>query len=212
MSPIFNFLFEQYSSSSPSDIALEITAVIFGFASVWFSKQNNILVFPTGLISTSIFVYLLLKWQLLGDMMINAYYFIMSLYGWYIWTRKIDSKQVTPISKTSKREQLIGGAIFMASILAVYLVYQIFEMWTSWVAYVDTLTTALFFVGMWLMAKRKIENWIFWIIADIISVPLYFYKGFTFTSLQYLGFTILAIFGFLAWKKHLNNTRLAALK
>ena len=100
----------------------------------------------------------------------------------------------------------------MASILAVYLVYQIFEMWTSWVAYVDTLTTALFFVGMWLMAKRKIENWIFWIIADIISVPLYFYKGFTFTSLQYLGFTILAIFGFLAWKKHLNNTRLVALK
>ena len=212
MSPIFNFLFEQYSSSSPSDIALEITAVIFGFASVWFSKQNNILVFPTGLISTSIFVYLLFKWQLLGDMMINGYYFIMSLYGWYIWTRKIDSEQVTPISKTSKREQLIVGAIFMASILAVYLVYQIFEMWTSWVAYVDTLTTALFFVGMWLMAKRKIENWIFWIIADIISVPLYFYKGFTFTSLQYLGFTILAIFGFLAWKKHLNNTRLAALK
>ena len=100
----------------------------------------------------------------------------------------------------------------MASILAVYLVYQIFEMWTSWVAYVDTLTTALFFVGMWLMAKRKIENWIFWIIADIISVPLYFYKGFTFTSLQYLGFTILAIFGFLAWKKHLNNNRLVALK
>ena len=212
MSPIFNFLFEQYSSSSSSDIALEITAVIFGFASVWFSKQNNILVFPTGLISTSIFVYLLFKWQLLGDMMINGYYFIMSLYGWYIWTRKIDSEQVTPISKTSKREQLIVGAIFMASILAVYLVYQIFEMWTSWVAYVDTLTTALFFVGMWLMAKRKIENWIFWIIADIISVPLYFFKGFTFTSLQYLGFTILAIFGFLAWKKHLNNARLAALK
>ena len=157
-------------------------------------------------------MYLLFKWQLLGVMMINGYYFIMSLYGWYIWTRKIDSEQVTPISKTSKREQLIVGAIFMASILAVYLVYQIFEMWTSWVAYVDTLTTALFFVGMWLMAKRKIENWIFWIIADIISVPLYFFKGFTFTSLQYLGFTILAIFGFLAWKKHLNNTRLVALK
>ena len=92
----------------------------------------------------------------------------------------------------------------------VFVVYQIFEMWTSWVAYVDTFTTALFFVGMWLMAKRKIENWIFWIIADIISVPLYFYKGFTFTSLQYLSFTILAIFGFLAWKKHLNNIPQAA--
>ena len=142
--------------------------------------------------------------------MINGYYFMMSLYGWYIWTRKIDSEHVTPISKTTKNEQFLVGVIFIATLIVVFVVYQIFEMWTSWVAYVDTFTTALFFVGMWLMAKRKIENWIFWIIADIISVPLYFYKGFTFTSLQYLGFTILAIFGFLAWKKHLNNIPQAA--
>ena len=210
MSQIFNFLFEQYSNSAPIDVVLEITAVIFGFASVWYSKQNNILVFPTGIISTSIFVYLLFKWQLIGDMMINGYYFIMSFYGWYVWTRKIDSEHLTPISKTTKKEQLFGVVIFVATLIVVFMVYQIFDMWTSWVAYVDTFTTALFFVGMWLMAKRKIENWIFWIIADIISVPLYFYKGFTFTSLQYLGFTILAIFGFLAWKKHLNNTHQAA--
>ena len=210
MNHIFNFLFEQYSNSSSIDVFLEITAVLFGFVSVWCSKQNNVLVFPTGLISTSIFVYLLFKWQLLGDMMINGYYFIMSLYGWYIWTRKVDSENVTPISETTKREKLMGVIIFIATLIFVYAIYQFFEMWTSWVAYVDTLTTALFFVGMWLMAKRKIENWIFWIVADIISVPLYFYKGFTFTSLQYLGFTILAIFGFLAWKKHLNNIPQAA--
>jgi nicotinamide mononucleotide transporter len=205
MSHIFNFLFEQYSGYALTDIVLEITAVIFGFASVWYSKQNNILVFPTGLVSTSIFVYLLFKWQLIGDMMINGYYFIMSLYGWYIWTRKVDSEHVTPISRMTKREQFTGVIIFIATLLFVFVVYQFFDMWKGWVAYVDTLTTALFFVGMWLMAKRKIENWIFWIVADIISVPLYFYKGFTFSSLQYLGFTIIAIFGFLAWKKHLNN-------
>jgi len=205
MSHIFNFLFEQYSGYALTDIVLEITAVIFGFASVWYSKQNNILVFPTGLVSTSIFVYLLFKWQLIGDMMINGYYFIMSLYGWYIWTRKVDSEHVTPISRMTKREQFTGVIIFIATLLFVFVVYQFFDMWKGWVAYVDTLTTALFFVGMWLMAKRKIENWIFWIVADIISVPLYFYKGFTFYSLQYLGFTIIAIFGFLAWKKHLNN-------
>jgi len=205
MNHIFNFLFEQYSSYAPKDVYLEITAVIFGFASVWYSKRNNILVFPTGLISTSIFVYLLFKWQLIGDMLINGYYFIMSLYGWYIWTRKVDSEHVTPISKTTKKEQLIGVVLFVVTLLFVFVVYQFFDMWNGWVAYVDTFTTALFFVGMWLMAKRKIENWIFWIVADIISVPLYFYKGFTFSSLQYLGFTIIAIFGFLAWKKHLNN-------
>jgi len=205
MNQVFDFLFSQYNESATVDIVLEIVAVIFGFLSVWYSKQNKIWVFPTGMISTSIFVYLLLKWGLLGDMMINGYYFIMSVYGWYIWTRKVDETHVTPISRTTSKEKLMSIGIFIATMIFVYIIYKSFDKWTSWVAYVDTVTTAIFFVGMWLMAKRKIENWIYWIIGDIISVPLYFYKGFTFTSLQYLGFTFIAIFGYLAWKKYLNK-------
>ena len=210
MNPIFEFFFGQYSEYETIDIVLEIVAVFFGFLSVWFSKQNKVLVFPTGMISTVIFVYLLLKWELLGDMMINAYYFIMSVYGWYIWTRKVDDKHVTPISRMSFNGKKISIAIFLVTLLFVFLVYQAFDKWTSWVAYVDTITTAIFFVGMWLMARRKLENWIFWIIGDVISVPLYFYKGFTFTSLQYLGFTFIAIFGYLAWKKSIDNNPLTA--
>ncbi|WJJ97324.1 nicotinamide riboside transporter PnuC [Algibacter luteus] len=205
MNPIFDFFFGQYSGYETVDIVLEIVAVFFGFLSVWFSKQNNVLVFPTGMISTIIFVYLLLKWELLGDMMINGYYFIMSVYGWYIWTRKVDEEHVTPISKTSFNEKKTSLAIFLGTLVFVFLVYNVFDKWTSWVAYIDTITTAIFFVGMWLMARRKLENWIFWIIGDVISVPLYFYKGFTFTSLQYLGFTVIAIFGYIAWKKSINN-------
>ena len=205
MNQVFNFFFEQYAAYETIDIVLEIVAVIFGFLSVWFSKQNKIWVFPTGMISTSIFVYLLLKWGLLGDMMINGYYFIMSVYGWYVWTRKIDDTQVTPISKINFKEKKISVAIFFATLLFVFIIYKTFDKWSDWVAYADTITTAIFFVGMWLMAKRKIENWIFWIIGDIISVPLYLYKGFTFTSFQYLGFTFIAIFGYLAWKKNLNK-------
>ena len=205
MNQVFNVLFDQYSTYNSFDIILEIIAVFFGFLSVWFSKQNKIWVFPTGMISTSIFVYLLFKWDLLGDMMINGYYFIMSVYGWYVWTRKIDDTQVTPISKINFREKKISITIFFATLLFVFVIYKTFDKWTSWVAYADTITTAIFFVGMWLMAKRKIENWIFWIIGDIISVPLYLYKGFTFTSFQYLGFTFIAIFGYLAWKKNLNK-------
>ena len=205
MNQIFDFFFGQYSDYQSMDIVLEIVAVVFGFLSVWFSKQNNILVFPTGMISTAIFVYLLFKWELLGDMMINGYYFAMSVYGWYIWTRKVDATHVTPISTATQKEKQISIGIFIATLFFVFVVYKSFDKWTSWVAYVDTLTTAIFFVGMWLMARRKIENWIFWIIGDVISVPLYLYKGFTFTSFQYLGFTIIAIYGYLAWKKHLNN-------
>jgi nicotinamide mononucleotide transporter len=206
MSPIFEFFFSQYSGYQTIDVVLEIVAVCFGFLSVWCSKQNNVLVFPTGMISTLIFVYLLLKWELLGDMMINAYYFIMSVYGWYIWTKKVDEQHVTPISRTTFNEKKTSIAIFLATLIFVYLVYFAFDKWTSWVAYIDTVTTAIFFVGMWLMARRKLENWIFWIVGDIISVPLYFYKGLTFTSLQYLGFTVIAVFGYLAWKKSINSS------
>ncbi|WP_458628517.1 nicotinamide riboside transporter PnuC [Winogradskyella sp. PC D3.3] len=205
MNHIFDFLFSQYFEYETTDIVLEIVAVIFGFLSVWYSKQNKLLVFPTGMISTLIFVYLLLKWELLGDMMINAYYFCMSVYGWYIWTRKVDATHVTQISKTTTEEKKLSLAIFIATLIFVFIVYKTFDKWNGWVAYVDTITTAIFFVGMWLMARKKIENWIFWIIGDVISVPLYFYKGFTFTSFQYLGFTVIAIFGYLAWKKNLNN-------
>ena len=205
MSEIFDFIFTQYKANSTIDISLEIIAVIFGFLSVWFSKENKIWVFPTGMISTSIFVYLLLKWGLLGDMMINAYYFAMSIYGWYIWTRKIDETTVTPISRINSKEKKNAIILFITTLVFVFIIYKTFDKWTSWVAYADTITTAIFFVGMWLMAKRKIENWIFWILGNIISVPLYLYKGLAFTSLQYLGFTFIAIFGYIAWKKSLHR-------
>ena len=100
----FNLLFEQYSQYETIYVVLEITAVVFGILSVWFSKNNNILVYPSGMISTAIFTYLLYKWFLLGDMMINAYYFAMSIYGWYIWTRK-SNNIVTPITTINTKEK-----------------------------------------------------------------------------------------------------------
>ena len=106
MQPIFDFLFQQYEGYRTLFIVLEIIAVIFGFLSVWFSKQENILVYPTGIISTIIFVYLLWQWQLLGDMMINFYYSTMSIYGWYVWTRKVDAVHFIPITTTTKKEKL----------------------------------------------------------------------------------------------------------
>ncbi len=206
MSPIFEFLFGQYSEYDTLDIGLELVAAVFTIASVWYSKKNNVLVFPTGMVCTAIFVYLLYKWGLLGDMMINGYYFIMSVYGWFVWTRKEDGKVVSPIARTSRKEHKISAIIFVATFLFVYCVYAYFNKFNHWTAYLDTITTSIFFVGMWLMARRKIENWIYWIIGNIITVPLYFYKGLTFSSILYFVLTILAIFGYLEWKKHLNKS------
>jgi nicotinamide mononucleotide transporter len=122
----------------------------------------------------------------------------------------VDKTHVNQISTTTFKEKKISIVIFIAALLFVFIIYQKFDKWTSWVAYIDTITTAIFFVAMWLMAKRKIENWIFWIVGDLISVPLYLYKGFTFTSFQYFGFTFIAIFGYLAWKKNLHKTLLTS--
>ena len=203
---MIEYFFSQYKDYPTLDIVLEIVAVIFGLFSVWFAKKDNILVFPTGLVSTFIYVYLLWKWTLWGDMMINGYYFVMSIYGWYHWTRKKDDTVEFPISKISSSEKRIAIILFIFTVAFVVSVYNYFGKFTTWYAYVDTFITGIFFVGMWLMAKRKVENWIFWIIGDVISIPLYFSKGFTFTSFQYVVFTIVAVYGYLEWKKTLNNS------
>jgi nicotinamide mononucleotide transporter len=206
MSPIFEFLFGQYSGYATIDIVLELIGILFGLLSVWYAKKNTVWVYPTGMISTAIFVYLLLKWALLGDMIINAYYFVMSVYGWYYWSKKEEEVIVHPITTTSKKEVKTAVLLFVASILFVFWAYQAFDKWKDWTAYVDTFTTAIFFVGMGLMARRKIEHWLFWIVGDIISIPLYFFKGLTLTSFQYIIFTLIAIYGYRSWKKILDKS------
>ena len=200
-------LFNQYSQYDTLDIYFEVIAVIFGFLSVWYSKNNNILVFPTGMISTSIFVYLLFKSSLLGDMMINAYYFIMSIYGWFYWSRGNNEKPA-PISVINTYDKKIIAILLLSSSIFVSLVYTLFEKWNSFVSYIDVLTTAVFFAAMWLMAKRKVQSWNFWIFANIISIPLYAHKGLAFTSFQYFIFTLIAIAGYYEWKNIYNKQNL----
>ncbi|WP_224485066.1 nicotinamide riboside transporter PnuC [Robertkochia aurantiaca] len=212
MLQISDWFFSQYENTPASFVILEIIGVVFGFLSVWYSKRENILVYPTGIISTAIFVYLLLQYGLVGDMLINAYYFIMSIYGWYFWTRKVDPTHFIPITKTNKKEKIISVVLFFGTMIFVTGIYEIFDKWEGWVSRVDIVTTAIFFVGMWLMAKKKLENWIYWIVGDIISVPLYLYKGLAFTSLQYFAFTIIAIYGYRSWKKNLNKSPQTLLK
>ena len=205
MDQIFDFLFSQYSSYSPSFIYLELFAVIMNITSVVYAKRNNILVYPTGLIGTGIFVYILLNFSLLGDTIINAYFFSMSIYGWYFWSRKKDKVFINQVSTINRNEIKYLFILAISSLIFIYFVYDYFDKWNNWTAYVDNITTAIFFVAMWLMARRKIESWIFWIIGDLITVPLYFYKGLTISSIQYIIFLILAVLGYISWKKNLRQ-------
>lgn len=198
-------LFEPYKDYSTTYIILEIIAVVFAVVSVLYSKKNNIKVYPTGIVSTLIFVYLLYKWELFGDMIINVYYFVMSVYGWYLWSKPSEDREELKISRTNISDYKISTLIFIFSSIFVTLVYFFFEKFGVWWSYVDIFTTGLFFVGMYLLAKRKVEHWIFLIIGDIISVPLYYYKGYTITGMLYIAYTVIAVFGYLEWKKIWNK-------
>ncbi len=212
MQQILDVLFGQYADYKTANIILELIAMAFGILSVFYSRANNILVYPTGIISTGIYVYLLNEWGLIGDMIVNAYYFIMSIYGWWVWTRKVDATHVTPITNMNKKDLFVVVALFLATLVFVYIIY----VWRNklivekhpWIPYTDIVTTAIFFSGMWLMAKRKLQHWLFWIVANIISIPLYFLKGYTFTSIQYIIFLGLAVWGWIEWNKIIKQEQL----
>ncbi len=200
-SEISNWIFSQYADTPIDLILIESIAVFFGIVSPLCSLRNNIWVFPTGLINTAAYSYLLLVYELFGDMLINLYYFIMSIYGWYYWSKTNSDKSSTHISYTTKAEKQISLLLLIISGITVIAIYYLTNRLTNWMAFTDSLTTALFFTGMWLMARRKIENWHCFIIGNAISIPLYYYKGLIFSSILFILLTLIAIFGLKSWKK-----------
>lgn len=212
-----------YQTYETYQIILEAVAAVFGLLSVYFSIKKNIWVYPTGIISTALYVYILFNFGLLGDMMINFYYTVMSIYGWILWAKSSEDHVHVEVSWTQKKEWVFASVLFFLSLILVTVVYYYkpfidnhFSMHNvklgldhlDWANWLDVFTTAVFLVGMWLMAKRKIENWIFWIIGDFICIPMMIYKGLGITSVQYLVFTVMAIMGYFEWKKNKNTINL----
>ncbi|NJM79470.1 MAG: nicotinamide mononucleotide transporter [Flavobacterium sp.] len=201
---MIEFLFSQYKEVSTQNIILEFVAFVFGLVSVFYAKKRNVLVYPTGLVATIISVYLLYKANYFGDMAMNFYYSIMSIYGWIIWSNT-SKNNIVSISKINFKEKITGIVLFLLTLVFTYLIYQFFEYEIELLNYIDILTSGIFFTAMWYMAKKKIENWTLWIIGDIITVPLYAYRGLGMLALQYLIFTIIAIYAYLEWKKLLQK-------
>ena len=202
---MIDFFLNTYKEASLTQILLEFVAFVLGILSVWFAKKENIWVYPTGLIATVITTYLLWVAGYLGDMMINAYFSIMSIYGWYIWSKKRSDNDNLPITRTTFNEKLTGVLLFFITIFVVFGIYKFFDYKIHKDNYIDIFASGLFFTAMWYMALKKLENWALWIIGDIVVTPLYAYRGLGMLSLQYLIFTILAIWAYLEWKKILNN-------
>ena len=215
----YELFIKPYEEYTFFQIFLEAVAAFFGLLSVFFSMKRNIWVYPTGIISTTIYVYILFNFGLLGDMLINVYYSIMSIYGWISWNKNTEN-QIISVDFAKKKDWLVGLNLFVMSFVAVCGVYYFkpfidnhFSMNSisigfqqlDWANSLDIFTTSLFLIGMWFMAKRKVENWLFWIVGDLICIPMMLYKGLGITSLQYLVFTIMAVMGYLEWLKQVKK-------
>jgi nicotinamide mononucleotide transporter len=190
---------------------IEAIAVISGIVSVWYSRKENILVFPTGLLNTTIYIYLSLKGHLLGEASVNLYYTIMSLYGWFLWTRKNKTNHefILQITNSNTKER-IQQFLFFAGVYAIIyfaLVYLKQSFAPEAIPWADALASASAYTAMWLMAKKKVESWFWWVVTNIASIPLYFIKGYTFTSVQFIVLLILANAGWIEWSRKANNAK-----
>ena len=184
--------------------SIEGLAVGTGLASVWFSVKEKIWVYPVGLVSVGIYVYLSFVYGIYADMGINIYYVIMSIYGWYRWLQPSAGSPVKEITRSSKKAWMISLCLLFLSWVLLFILLQRFT--DSNIPFWDSLTTSLAIVGMWLMAEKKVEHWLFWIATDLLSIPLYYYKGLVLTSGQFLVFTVLAVMGWLQWNRTIKPT------
>jgi nicotinamide mononucleotide transporter len=183
---------------------LEFVAVISGIASVWFSKKENVLVYPVGLINTVFYVFISVEGSLYGEATVNLYYTAMSIYGWYLWTKKNNQHQpILHITHSNGKEWMQQIAFFAFFYISIFLALGWLRkaFYANTIPPLDAFASATAFTGMWLMAKKKVESWYWWIATNITSIPLYFIKGYMLTSVYYLILLVLAVFGWIEWKK-----------
>jgi nicotinamide mononucleotide transporter len=183
---------------------IEYVAVFAGIASVWLSKKEHILLYPVGLINTIIYVWLSLQADLLGEASVNLYYTIVSIYGWIIWSQK-DRKQqhIVRIRHSNRKEKIIHLIFFLACFIILWVTLRALRQnfAPGAIPWADAFASATAFTGMWLMARKKVESWIWWMLTNIASIPLYFTKGFVFTSVYYVVLLFIAWFGWMEWRK-----------
>ena len=197
-------LLEEFINGMKQTGWIEYTAVFAGILSVWYSRKENILVYPTGLINTIFYIYLSFKGGLLGEASVNFYYTVMSVYGWILWSRKDKKHEYILQITTASRKEWLQHLLFFTCIYGIifFLLIGLKKNFAPGaIPWADALASASAFTGMWLMTKKKVESWYWWIATNIVSIPLYFVKHYVFTSVYYIILLIFAFWGLAAWRK-----------
>jgi nicotinamide mononucleotide transporter len=183
-----------------SDRAIEIVAVAFSIAYLYFSIRQKILLWPMGMVSAMLYMVVFYQSKFYADMGLNGYYIIVSVYGWIHWSRKGEVKGRAPvISRINRKMLLILGFL---TLIAFGAIGWLLDHYTdSPVPYWDALTTAASFTATWMLARKILEHWIVWIVVDAISMGLYLYRGLYPTLILFGVYTTMAVIGYLEWKK-----------
>jgi len=226
MNNFFDYMVGPYKNYTAWQISLEAIATFFAIVSVFFSKNRNIWVYPTGIISTFIYIFLFFGWGLYGETLISLYYTSMSVYGWILWNKKTEDDKVHVVVEwASKAEYIKSVGLFVTTFLFIIVLYHFRPIidgiipvteintltWNyTFIDFIDASLTGVFLIGMWLMAKRRVDSWFFWIVGDFVMIPLLLYKGYAISSFQYLFLTVLAVLGYLEWKKNTNPKKVVS--
>ncbi|MEO6637114.1 MAG: nicotinamide riboside transporter PnuC [Ginsengibacter sp.] len=195
-------IYQQFIADIQQTTLLEYIAVFFGIGSVWYSRVENILVYPVGLVNTIIYVYISIKGSLFGEASVNLYYTIMSIYGWILWAKKNNQQEhIILITRSNKKEWLQEILFFAAFYIAIFfsLTYLKKDFAPGAIPWADAFASSTAFTAMWLMARKKVESWYWWIATNVASIPLYFVKHYVFTSLYYLILLVMAFMGLREW-------------
>jgi nicotinamide mononucleotide transporter len=207
-------IYNEFIAGMKLTTPMEYIAVVSGIVSVWFSRKESIWVYPTGLLNTTFYIYLSFHGSLLGEAAVNLYYTIMSIYGWYLWTRKNEvHEHVVKITWSSKKDLLQEFSFFGAFYLFIFaaLTYLKRDFAPGAIPWADAFASATAFTAMWLMARKKVTSWYWWIATNIASIPLYFVKQYVFTSVYYLILLGMAFWGLWEWSRRANENRAEAL-
>lgn len=181
---------------------IELAGTFTGFIYIYFQIKENILLWPFGIITSALFVYVFYVTKFYADMGLNFYYLGISIYGWVYWKKgKQKNKDKDKLPITLLKPQL--GFLLLGICIALFVVITyILKFHTdSPIPYLDSFTTSLSIVATWMLARKILEHWLLWIIVDTTSVALYIYKGLFATTLLFAVYTGLAIIGYLAWRK-----------
>ncbi len=201
-------IYEQFIADIQNTRWYEYIAVFTGIASVWYSRKENILVYPVGLINTIIYIYISVKGNLFGEAGVNFYYTVMSIIGWYMWLKKDTKKEIAlHVTTSTKKEWLVQIAFFLFFYITIFLILTYFkkQFYDGVIPWADAFASATAFTGMWLMTKKKVESWYWWIATNIASIPLYFVKHYVFTSVYYLVLLVMAVLGLFEWMRKSKN-------